>query len=136
MPNSEVLDNLLSRFGDDVLKAVVAVYALVTVYGSGNLQHFEWDLAGGDGGLLSKLEFMVKRDFFCFAFVILALFGKPGIYVAVCASAAGAMITFAMLARQLVKYGLTPPSRAVTAKAADTDLDASQSGTALATRDL
>ncbi len=32
MPNSEVLDNLLSRFGDDVLKAVVAVYALVTVY--------------------------------------------------------------------------------------------------------
>ena len=32
MPNSEVLDNLLSRFGDDVVKAVVAAYALVTVY--------------------------------------------------------------------------------------------------------
>ncbi len=32
MPNSEVLDNLLSRFGDDVVKAVVAAFALVTVY--------------------------------------------------------------------------------------------------------
>lgn len=32
MPNSDVLDNLLSRFGDDVMKAIVAVYALVTVY--------------------------------------------------------------------------------------------------------
>lgn len=118
-----------------VIGQAVVYYALITVYKSGNLQHFEWDIAGGEGGLLSRVEFMVKRDFFCFAFVILALFGEVGIYIAICGASAGALITFVTLAVQLMRYGLVPPSKA-RARAANVDLEASSSGTALATRDL
>jgi phosphatidylglycerophosphate synthase len=106
-----------------VLTQAVVYYALVTVYGSGNLQHFEWALGEGSGGALSKIEFLVKRDFFCFAFFLLAFVGRVGLDIAVVGSAVGAFVTIAMLARQLVRYGLVPPSKAEAAL-----LDASQSG--------
>ncbi len=110
-----------------VITQAVVYYALITIYHSGNLQHFEWDMGEGGGGLASRLEFLVKRDFFCFAFVLLALAGRIGLDVAVVAQAAGALITAAMLARQLARYGLVPPSKAAAAAA----LDPGSSGTAL-----
>jgi phosphatidylglycerophosphate synthase len=110
-----------------VLTQAVVYYALVTVYGSGNLQHFEWALGSGSGGL-SRIEFLVKRDFFCFAFMLLAFLGRVGLDIAVIGSAGGALVTIVMLARQLVRYGLVPPSKAVAAL----NLDPGQSGSALA----
>lgn len=110
-----------------VLTQAVVYYALVTVYGSGNLQHFEWALGESSGGL-SKIEFLVKRDFFCFAFMLLAFLGRVGLDIAVVGSAAGALVTIVMLGRQLVRYGLTPPSKAEAALS----LDPGQSGSRLA----
>jgi len=110
-----------------VITQAIVYYALITVYHSGNLQHFDWDLGEGGGGLASRLEFMVKRDFFCFAFVLLALVGRIGLDIAVVAQAAGALITASLLARQLLRFGLVPPSKAAAAAA----LDPGSSGTAL-----
>lgn len=69
----------------------LAVYlALALVYRSGNLQRFQWD-TGGAWGRLGALEVIVKRDFFCLAFVVLALAGA--LQVAVAAMAIGALAT-------------------------------------------
>jgi CDP-L-myo-inositol myo-inositolphosphotransferase len=74
----------------------VAVYvALAVVYRSGNLQSFQWD-TGGSWGRLGRLEVILKRDFFCLAFVVLALAGA--LDVAVAAMAIGALATMVTVA--------------------------------------
>ncbi|HTM20853.1 MAG TPA: hypothetical protein VL172_10105, partial [Kofleriaceae bacterium] len=48
----------------------------------------------------------------CFAFAVSAAFGRIGMDVVVFSQAGAALFTLGMLCRQLVRYGLTPPSRA------------------------
>ena len=67
---------------------LVVYLALAFVYKSGNLQLFQWD-SRGSWGRISALEAVVKRDFFCLAFVFLALVNA--LELAVVAMAVGAL---------------------------------------------
>ncbi len=88
-----------------LLTQPVLYYAIATVYRSGNLQAFQWDVGGGP---FAKIEFCFKRDFFCLLFFALALLGW--LDVAVVFFAGGTIVTAVVLAKQLAKWGFRRPS--------------------------
>ncbi len=76
---------------------------LATVFHSGNLQVFQWDVGSKDG-LFARIEWMFKRDFFCLLFLALAFVGR--LDVAVVIFSVGTLISFVTLLLQLARRGV------------------------------
>jgi phosphatidylglycerophosphate synthase len=58
-----------------VLAKGVLYYLLATVFRSGNLQDFKWEM-GKPRSWASKMELLFKHDFLCLLFLLLALAGR------------------------------------------------------------
>lgn len=91
-----------------VLMQGILYYLLATVFKSGNLQVFQWDV-GSEEGLFAKIEWLFKRDFFCLLFLGLAFLGR--LDVAVMIFSVGTSISFGTLVLQLAKGGIAPESQ-------------------------
>jgi len=87
-----------------VAKAIL-YYLLATVFRSGNLQDFKWEM-GDDKSWTSNLELFFKHDFLCLFFLILALFNR--LEWALIALAFGA---FAMLGKLMHQMATKQVSR-------------------------
>ena len=88
--------------GTFVVMQAILYYLLATVFKSGNLQVFQWDV-GSDEGLFARIEWMFKRDFFCLLFLVLALVDR--LEIAVVIFSVGTIISFATLVLQLARGG-------------------------------
>jgi len=77
---------------------LIIYYILATVYKSGNLQSFQWQVDNSWGGPWTKIEFLFKRDTFCLMFLALALLGL--LDIAVVTFAVGIFITATTLIRR------------------------------------
>jgi len=86
----------------------ILYFLLATVFRSGNLQVFQWDVGAKDG-LFARIEWMFKRDFFCLLFLALALVARLDIAVAI--FTVGTAISFVTLLLQLARRGIAAPAR-------------------------
>jgi phosphatidylglycerophosphate synthase len=77
----------------------VLYYFLATVFRSGNLQDFKWEV-GAPRSWTSHIELLFKHDFLCLFFLVLALAGRPDL--ALLCLAFGSFAMLAKLLQQLL----------------------------------
>lgn len=80
--------------------------ALATVYGTGDLLAFRWEVDAA-AGPTARLRVLFKHDFFCFASLVLACIDR--LDIALVAGAVGMIVVLATLLRQVARHGLGPP---------------------------
>ncbi|MBT8495794.1 MAG: CDP-alcohol phosphatidyltransferase family protein [Deltaproteobacteria bacterium] len=96
----------LAGMGTFVVMQSILYYLLATVFRSGNLQVFQWEVGSKDG-LFARIEWMFKRDFFCLLFLALAIADQ--LAVAVLIFSVGTVISFITLLLQLARGGVKAP---------------------------